>query len=194
MNSGQGPKATQKLKVHGCVFGLTKKDAEASNAIVTSIIPLFECDIRVLIDPGSKHSFIFARLVNSINIALVPLNYDLVISTPLGKTMLAESVCIGCVIRLCGINMTTDHILLEISNFDVILGMDWLTTHHAKVDCFTKEVTFDIPNQPKVVFKGTRSFPKLIFALRAKKIMQKGGLGVSCLCHLDQENEVRSRE
>lgn len=104
--------------------------------------------------------------------------------------MLADSVCMGCVIRLYGIDMTADLILLEISDFDFILGMDQLATHHAKVDCFTKEVTFDIPNQLEVVFKEIRSFPKLVYTLRAKKIMQKGGLGYLAYVTLDQENEA----
>lgn len=69
--------------------------------------------------------------------------------------------------------------------------MDWLASHHAKVDCFTKEVTFDVPNQPRVVFKGTRRFPKLISTLLAKKIMQKVGLSYLAYVTLDQENEAR---
>lgn len=45
-------------KIQGCVCAITEKDAEASNTMVTSIICLFSHDARVLIDPGSTHSFI----------------------------------------------------------------------------------------------------------------------------------------
>ena len=31
---------------------------------------------------------------------------------------------------------------LEMYDFDVILGIDWLFTHRASVDCFTKKVVF----------------------------------------------------
>ena len=31
---------------------------------------------------------------------------------------------------------------LEMYNFDVILGMDWFSTHHASVDSFTKKIVF----------------------------------------------------
>lgn len=70
--------------------------------------------------------------------------------------MLADSGCMGCVIRLREIGMTADLILLEILDFDVILGMDWIAAHHAKVDCFTKEVTFEVINQAKIVFKRNK--------------------------------------
>ena len=38
-----------------------------------------------------------------------------------------------------------DLILLDIHDFDVILGMDWLSRHHATVDCYRKEVRFYRP-------------------------------------------------
>ena len=33
-------------------------------------------------------------------------------------------------------------ISLDIHDFDAILGMDWLESHYAMVDCFKKEVVF----------------------------------------------------
>lgn len=47
-------------------------------------------------------------------------------------------------------------ILLDIQNFDVILGMDWLSFHHAIVDCLSKEMNFRRPRKPVVLFKGER--------------------------------------
>ena len=43
--------------------------------------------------------------------------------------------------------MTVDLILFDLEDFDVILGMDWLASYHAYVDCFGKRVTFSIPGQ-----------------------------------------------
>lgn len=68
-----------------------------------------------------------------------------------------------------------DLILLDLQDFDVILGMDRLVTHHAKVDCYSKEATISIPNQSEV-FKEIWSFPKIIFAFRVEKLLQKCGL------------------
>ncbi|KAL6329993.1 hypothetical protein AAG906_039908 [Vitis piasezkii] len=50
--------------------------------------------------------------------------------------------------------MTVDLVLLELRDFDVILGMDWLASYHASVDCFGKKVTFSIPSQPDFSFEG----------------------------------------
>ncbi|KAL6322441.1 hypothetical protein AAG906_008096 [Vitis piasezkii] len=41
-------------------------------------------------------------------------------------------------------------------DFDVILGIDWLASYHASVDCFRKRVTFSIPGQPDFSFGEER--------------------------------------
>ena len=46
--------------------------------------------------------------------------------------------------------------MLPLLELDVILGMDWLTRHRAVVNCYTKEVMFDLLRQAKVVFCGER--------------------------------------
>ena len=45
---------------------------------------------------------------------------------------------------------------LEIYDFDVILSMDWLSTHRASVDCFIKKVVFQKSGFPKLEFVGDR--------------------------------------
>ena len=45
-----------------------------------------------------------------------------------------------------------DLISLEMKDFDVILGMDWLTKHHASIDCFRKRVVFAMPGQHEFFF------------------------------------------
>ena len=40
--------------------------------------------------------------------------------------------------------MMIDLLVLDMRDFDVILGMDWLASYHATVDCFSKEVIFQI--------------------------------------------------
>ena len=66
-------------------------------------------------------------------------------------------------------------ILLDIHDFDVILGMDWLSRHHAIVDCYRKEVRFCRPGQTEVVFNELRkTLPNSIMtAMKASKMLWK---------------------
>ena len=54
--------------------------------------------------------------------------------------------------------------------------MDWLSTHHASVDCFTKKVVFWKLRYSKFEFKGDRRvLPTcVILALEAKRLQHKG--------------------
>ena len=49
------------------VFALTSQDAQASNAIMTSIIIVCSHDARVLYDPKSIHSYVFASFASWLN-------------------------------------------------------------------------------------------------------------------------------
>ena len=72
-----------------------------------------------------------------------------------------------------------DLVLLDVMDFDVILGMDWLSQHYATVDCRRKEVIFKIPNVEEFKFVGDKSFApqNLISAITARKMLRKGCQG-----------------
>ena len=65
---------------------------------------------------------------------------------------------------------------LEIWDFNVILGMDWLSTHRALVDCFTKKVVFRNPGFSELEFEGDRKILPtcVILALMTKRLLHKG--------------------
>ena len=60
-------------------------------------------------------------------------------------------------------------------DFDVILGMDWLSTHRALVDCFTKKVVFRKLGFSKLEFMGDRRILPMcvISTLKAKRLLHK---------------------
>ena len=70
-------------------------------------------------------------------------------------------------------------ILLDIHDFDVILGMDWLSRHHATVDCYRKEVRFCRPGQTEVVFYALRKTltNSIMTAMKANKMLQNSYQG-----------------
>ena len=70
-------------------------------------------------------------------------------------------------------------ILLDIHDFDVILGMDCLSRHHATVDCYKKEVRFYRPGQTEVVFYGLRKTltNSIMTAMKANKMLRKSYQG-----------------
>ena len=82
----------------------------------------------------------------------------------------------GCEVCIEDEILLVDLVELEILEFDVILGMDWLSAHHAVLDCFNKVVTLSISGKLVIRYQGDRSAisPCLISALTARKLLTKG--------------------
>ena len=72
--------------------------------------------------------------------------------------------------------MPVDLVLLKMSGFDVILGMDWLSLQHAWVDCFEQVIVFRRPDQPKLCYEGERRVKLLEigFNIQVKRMLQRG--------------------
>ena len=62
----------------------------------------------------------------------------------------------ACDVLIGNLRLGADLIVIEMVDFDVILGMDWLSTHRALVDCYAKTVEFSIPGQENLCFVGER--------------------------------------
>ena len=52
--------------------------------------------------------------------------------------MIASRVCRNCVVIVCDRRTMEDLIELNMVNFDIIMGMDWLASCYVDVDCRMK--------------------------------------------------------
>ena len=52
-----------------------------------------------------------------------------------------------------------DFIVLDMYGFDIILGMDWLSTFHASIDCYKRRVRICPPEGSCFEFFGERREP-----------------------------------
>ena len=112
---------------------------------------------------------------------------------PTGGSRIAESVYQNSKVIIGGHKFLADLILLDIHDFDVILGMDWLSRHHAIVDCYRKEVRFCRPGETEVVFYGLRKIlpNSIMTAMKASKMLQKSYQG--CLAYAIEVRDSGSR-
>ena len=56
-----------------------------------------------------------------------------------------------------------DLVEIDIVDFDVILGVDWLYAYYGSIDCRTRIIKFQIPNEP--VIEWSSSSAKLMVIL-----------------------------
>ena len=84
---------------------------------------------RVLFDYGASHSFIAASVVRELGLEVETLEDPLYVSSPLGIKVSVNLICQDCELEISGILLTVDLRVIDMSEFDVIIGMDWLTTY-----------------------------------------------------------------
>ena len=92
---------------------------------------------------GATHSFISCSCVEKIKLFVSSLNKDLVVETPTSGYVLTSNMCLNCPVEIFGRKFLIDLICLPLSQIDVILGMDWLSSNHVLLNCFDKTVMFD---------------------------------------------------
>ena len=156
------------------VFEVTQQEADTAHNVVTGMILVFDRDAHILIDPGATHSFIYMGFISNVNVESQPIDRSIVVSLPTGDSRLAESVYMDSRVIIRGQEFLADLILLDIHDFDVILGMDWFSRNHVTVDCYRKEVRLCRPGQTEVVFYGLRkTLPNSIMtAIKANKMLR----------------------
>ncbi|KAL8119802.1 hypothetical protein AgCh_017061 [Apium graveolens] len=75
-------------------------------------------------------------------------------------------------------NMTVQDVMKDsdviAGEFDVILGMDWLSSNDAQIDCKGKKVKLNIPGKKEVIFRGKRQTQKFLTMAQAKRMLRKG--------------------
>ena len=83
----------------------------------------------MLFDSGASHSVIAESVVIELGLEVEALEEPLYVSSPHGIRARVGMICRGCELEISGILLTVDLRVMDMSEFDVILGMDWLTTY-----------------------------------------------------------------
>ncbi|XP_074342354.1 uncharacterized protein LOC141679882 [Apium graveolens] len=85
---------------------------------------------------------------------------------------------------------------MEMHDFDIILGMDWLSEHRATIDCQGKRVIFGDAGKPEFVYQGTqpKGEVKLIYALKASKLLSKGCNGYLAFVKVTSNDEPHIKD
>ena len=84
------------------------------------------------------------------------LEEPLYVSSPLGIRARIGMICRGCELEISGILLTVDLRVMDMSEFDVILGMDYLITYRVVIDCERRRVTPYTQDGTRVVFQGDK--------------------------------------
>ena len=114
-------------------------DTFAGNMIISS------CDAYVLVDTGAIHAYISEDFLSVCG--LVPefvKDSIMFVNTPLGDGEKLTRICRAVDVVIDDVHMPMDMLVLPISDFDVVLGMNWLNEYQVTIDCPHMELSLEV--------------------------------------------------
>ena len=130
-----------------------REDPDISRVIVGTFT-LFNIDLYALIDPISTHSYICMEHMSNKLPSVELLAYDLLVTSPLGHSVRVNRMYKNCPLLVHDREFSVDLIALPFHEFDLILGMDWLSKHQAIADCDKKIDLLKCSNLSEVTVQG----------------------------------------
>ena len=164
---GRGPQAGTS-GVQGCVYAITPLAESADKPVIQGMFLLSRPWARVLFDYGFSHSFIAASVVIELGLEVEALEEPLYVISPLGIRVRIGMICRGCELEISGIMLTIYLRVMDMSEFDVILWIDWLTAYIVVIDCEHRRVIAYTQDGTRVVFQGDKHdiLPQTIYESR----------------------------
>ncbi|KAJ0870844.1 putative nucleotidyltransferase, Ribonuclease H [Helianthus annuus] len=171
-------------QARGRVFNIEAREARQDPNVVTGTFPVNQRYASVLFDTGADFSFVSLEFKNMLGLAASKLDIPYSIELANGKLVEANEVIRGCVIELGEREFALDLLPVQLGSFDVVVGMDWLSSNKAKIVCHEKVVRIPTEDGETIVVHGEkRETPlRIISFLKARKCLQKGC--VAFLAHI----------
>ncbi|XP_070047058.1 uncharacterized protein [Nicotiana tomentosiformis] len=136
--------------VSGHSRGKARPEAESSDAVITGIVPVFHRDASVLFDLGSSYSYMSSYFASYLVMPRDSLIAHVFVSTPVEDSIMVNRVYRSCVVSIGSCETRVDLQLLDMVDFDVILGMDLLSPYHAILDFHAMTVRLCMPRFPRL--------------------------------------------
>ena len=155
---------------------MTQQDVDATPDVVIGIISILDHDAYTLVDPRATHSFASKPFLDCFQIETQPLRGRMRVSLPTGDPLVSDIVVRDSRVMIEGQNFPADLVALYMKDFDVVLGMDWLSRHKASLDYYKKEVKLHRAGNLEVKFRGIcrEVFSSMISTMAAQRMLHKG--------------------
>ena len=127
--------------------------------VIVGKLSIFETNVYALINPSSTHSYVCTSIPSLGSLPKSETEYDIWVTNPLGHSVIVNKVYRDFPIRIREYEFPGDLIELSFREFDVILGIDWLSRHQVVVDCRMKRVILRTPSGEEVTFIDERLNP-----------------------------------
>ncbi|KAF5766693.1 putative nucleotidyltransferase, Ribonuclease H [Helianthus annuus] len=182
-NNNGGNNNNNGNEARGRAFVLGRGDAVNDPNVVMGKFLLDDIYVTVLFDSGADTSYMSLKMSKLLKRTPTPLNTKHVVELANGKSVEAAHIIKGCNIVLAGQTFSIDLITIVLGSFDVVIGMDWLSLHHAEILCKEKIIRIPRSKQEPLEVQGDKSgaVVGIISFLKAQKCLRKGHTAILAL-------------
>ncbi|KAM0018968.1 putative nucleotidyltransferase, Ribonuclease H [Helianthus debilis subsp. tardiflorus] len=182
-NQGNGNNGNNNNGARGRVFVIGQGEARNDPNVVTGKFLLDDFYVTALFDSGADTSYVSLEVSKMLKRIPTPLNTKHTVELANGKSLEASHVVKGCQLILADQTFSIDLIPIILGNFDIVIGMDWLSQHRAEILCNEKIVRIPgFGNEPLMIRGDKRSaVENIISLLKAQKCLRKGHTAVLAL-------------
>ncbi|GKD77622.1 putative reverse transcriptase domain-containing protein, partial [Tanacetum coccineum] len=166
-NGGQG-RGNLGNQARGRAFMLGAEEARQDPNIVTGMFTLNNHFATTLLDSGADYSFVSTSFIPLLGIEPSELGFRYEIEIASGQLVEIDKVIKGCKLEIEGHVFDINLIPFGHWSFDVIICMDWLSNHKAKIVCHEKVVRIPLLDGKVLRVLGERPEEKARLLMSAK--------------------------
>ncbi|KAL9268383.1 Transposon Ty3-I Gag-Pol polyprotein-like protein, partial [Drosera capensis] len=121
-----------------------------------------------------------------------PMLEQIQVGLPTGEIVTCKLVVPRASVVIGEEELPVDLIVLDLHDFEIVLGMNWLERYKAVMDCKKKTIRLQSPKGGRLIFHGDGSRPdlQLVSAIMASKLLKKGCQGFLCSLESTTQHEL----
>ncbi|XP_071739045.1 uncharacterized protein [Rutidosis leptorrhynchoides] len=152
--STSGQKRKNPPVPEGRAFQMSVDVATATDDMITGMFLINSIPARVLFNSGTNRSFMSVTFCDKLKLPVELISTPLRVEVADGKTVPVTTSASGAIIDIDGGFFPMTCLVMPITSFDVVLGMDWLSHNRASIKCHKKIISFPLTDGTCVVARG----------------------------------------
>ncbi|KAK8976607.1 hypothetical protein V6N11_057207 [Hibiscus sabdariffa] len=171
----RGP-ALSEARQPALVYATRRRDDRDEPDVIAGTFTIYSVPYFALLDNGSTHSYISSTASRDLQTPVEPTDKALTVMSPVGQSVTVDRVYRRCPLMVQEETFPADLMELPLEEFDLILGMDWLSEHRVSLDCESKIASLKTPDDRTVILVGERRgyLSNVVSVLTADRMIRKG--------------------
>ncbi|KAI3810891.1 hypothetical protein L1987_20522 [Smallanthus sonchifolius] len=159
----------------GRAFNINANEAQANADVVNGTFLMNNRYASILFDTGADKSFVSLDFEPLLAKTRSKLEKTFTVEVADGNTVTIDTIIYDCSLELNKHTFPINLVPMPLGSFDIIIGMDWLSKHHAEVMCFEKCIRLPLPSGETLKVFGEKPCKglKLMSCITVQKYIRK---------------------